>query len=194
MKFAIASALIAAASVAEFANAQTAQAWAQCGGQGFTGLTACDEGYTCKVQNDYYSQCVPSNDEPASTFKPTAEPTTESSTPSSDSTDSFSTESSTVVKSGGGSKSAGCGKPAGIASYIVRVPQNYNSNTAYKLIFALHWRGGSMNAAIEGGHYGLQALAKESAIFVWPSLSLPMVSTKVGLTPVAKTSSWWTPF
>ncbi|KAH9089470.1 hypothetical protein LEN26_019130 [Aphanomyces euteiches] len=142
MKFTIASALIAAASVAEFFNAQTAQAWAQCGGQGFTGLTTCDEGYTCKVQNDYYSQCVPSNDEP--------EPTTESSTLSSDSTDSFSTESSPAVKAGGGSKSAGCG------------------NTAYKLVFALHWRGGSMRdaAAIEGGYYGLQALAKESTIFV----------------------------
>ncbi|CAK4189658.1 unnamed protein product, partial [Aphanomyces euteiches] len=92
--------------------------------------------------------------------------------------------SSSAPPSNGGSKSPGCGKAAGITSgtfsiqvngknrqYIVRVPQNYNPNTGYKLVFALHWYGGSMNdaAAIEGGYYGLQALAKESTIFVSPN-------------------------
>ncbi|KAF7310676.1 hypothetical protein HMN09_00610500 [Mycena chlorophos] len=38
----------------------TATAYAQCGGQGWTGPTACVSGYTCVVQNPYYSQCVPS--------------------------------------------------------------------------------------------------------------------------------------
>ncbi|CAK4518034.1 unnamed protein product [Aphanomyces euteiches] len=75
----------------------------------------------------------------------------------------------------GGNKSAGCGKSAGITSgtysinvngknrqYILRVPQNYNPNTGYKFIFALHWLSGTMNdaASIEGGFYGLQALVK----------------------------------
>ncbi|KAK6207715.1 glycosyl hydrolase family 10 [Colletotrichum tabaci] len=32
--------------------------WAQCGGIGFTGATACQTGLTCEKQNDYYSQCV----------------------------------------------------------------------------------------------------------------------------------------
>ncbi|KAI0516887.1 glycosyl hydrolase family 61-domain-containing protein [Xylaria bambusicola] len=31
--------------------------WAQCGGSGFTGCTSCASPYTCKKQNDYYSQC-----------------------------------------------------------------------------------------------------------------------------------------
>ncbi|KAJ0333275.1 hypothetical protein COL5a_000976 [Colletotrichum fioriniae] len=29
-----------------------------CGGKGFTGETTCVSGYTCTVQNEYYSQCV----------------------------------------------------------------------------------------------------------------------------------------
>ncbi|KAH8107924.1 hypothetical protein BXZ70DRAFT_22256 [Cristinia sonorae] len=33
--------------------------WAQCGGIGWTGTTACVSGSVCTKQNDYYSQCVP---------------------------------------------------------------------------------------------------------------------------------------
>jgi cellulase len=36
----------------------TAQKYAQCGGQGYTGATACASGSTCTKQNDYYSQCI----------------------------------------------------------------------------------------------------------------------------------------
>ncbi|THZ13647.1 hypothetical protein D6C91_07745 [Aureobasidium pullulans] len=32
--------------------------YGQCGGKGFTGATACVSGSTCKVQNDWYSQCI----------------------------------------------------------------------------------------------------------------------------------------
>ena len=39
-------------------GAGTAAKWAQCGGQGFTGATACVDGSTCTKQNDYYSQCL----------------------------------------------------------------------------------------------------------------------------------------
>ncbi|KAI8631810.1 carbohydrate-binding module family 1 protein [Xylariaceae sp. FL1651] len=35
----------------------TVAQWAQCGGSGFSGCTACASPYTCKAQNDYYSQC-----------------------------------------------------------------------------------------------------------------------------------------
>ncbi|KAK3486662.1 glycosyl hydrolase family 61-domain-containing protein [Neurospora hispaniola] len=35
----------------------TAAQWAQCGGMGFSGCTTCASPYTCKKQNDYYSQC-----------------------------------------------------------------------------------------------------------------------------------------
>lgn len=34
------------------------QAYGQCGGQGFTGSTACANGWVCKQWNPYYSQCV----------------------------------------------------------------------------------------------------------------------------------------
>ena len=32
--------------------------YAQCGGNGYTGPTACAQG-TCKAQNEWYSQCTP---------------------------------------------------------------------------------------------------------------------------------------
>ncbi|KAK8122749.1 glycosyl hydrolase family 10 [Apiospora sp. TS-2023a] len=32
--------------------------WAQCGGQGWAGCKTCASGLTCKINNDYYSQCV----------------------------------------------------------------------------------------------------------------------------------------
>jgi hypothetical protein len=35
-----------------------AAAYGQCGGANWTGSTTCASGYVCKVQNDYYSQCV----------------------------------------------------------------------------------------------------------------------------------------
>lgn len=34
-------------------------AYAQCGGQSWTGETTCVSGYTCTYQSDYYSQCLP---------------------------------------------------------------------------------------------------------------------------------------
>jgi cellulase len=40
------------------AGAVTVQKYAQCGGQGYTGATACASGATCTKQNDYYSQCI----------------------------------------------------------------------------------------------------------------------------------------
>lgn len=48
-------------TVAAFgSSAQAAQAaYAQCGGEGFTGGTTCVSGYTCVVSNAYYSQCLP---------------------------------------------------------------------------------------------------------------------------------------
>ncbi|CAK4647731.1 hypothetical protein AeMF1_019990 [Aphanomyces euteiches] len=171
MKFAFAC--VALVTVAELAQAQSAGPWARCGGQGFTGSTECPQGFTCSAQNSWYSLCLPSNSGLTPSFAPTADP----STPPSSSSSPPSPPSS------GGNKSAGCGKAAGIASgtysitvngkvrqYILRVPQNYNQDTAYKFIFALHWLGGSMTQAqaIEGGFYGLQALAKETAIFVAP--------------------------
>ena len=50
---------VAATSVAPApTGAGTVAPYGQCGGNGYTGPTACAEGWTCKVQNEWYSQCV----------------------------------------------------------------------------------------------------------------------------------------
>jgi len=60
--------LLLAMAAASTAIAQNA-AYAQCGGQSWTGSTACVSGYTCMYSSAYYSQCVPSS--AASTVKTT---------------------------------------------------------------------------------------------------------------------------
>jgi len=40
-------------------NRPAVAAWGQCGGIGWSGGTTCVSGYTCRKQNDYYSQCIP---------------------------------------------------------------------------------------------------------------------------------------
>ncbi|KAK6602872.1 glycoside hydrolase family 5 protein [Botrytis cinerea] len=48
-------------TVVPFLSTATAQgvAYAQCGGNGWTGSTACVSGYACSYVNAYYSQCLP---------------------------------------------------------------------------------------------------------------------------------------
>ncbi|MDG4821715.1 RICIN domain-containing protein [Asanoa sp. WMMD1127] len=60
-------------------------------------------------------------------------------------------------------------------SFILRVPANYNSSNPYRLIFAFHWRGGTMNDVASGGtsgsawsYYGMQEQSNNSAILVAP--------------------------
>lgn len=55
MKYAFTLAALAAAVSTVSAQAS---AWAQCGGEGFTGSTTCVSGYTCVESNEYYSQCL----------------------------------------------------------------------------------------------------------------------------------------
>ena len=83
---------------------------------------------------------------------------------------------------------AGCGRAPALASgtrtiqtggqtrsYILRVPDNYDPNHAYRLIFGFHWNGGTANDVDSGGtsgsiwsYYGLRPLANNTAIFVAP--------------------------
>jgi poly(3-hydroxybutyrate) depolymerase len=63
----------------------------------------------------------------------------------------------------------------GNRNFIVRLPDNYDKDKPYWLIFGFHWRGGSMGDVDSGGdnkynmaHYGLQKLSKNGAIFVAP--------------------------
>ncbi|WP_433517914.1 cellulose binding domain-containing protein [Nonomuraea sp. CA-143628] len=85
--------------------------------------------------------------------------------------------------------STGCGKAPGLASgtrsiqtsgknrsYILKIPDNYDMNHPYRLIFGLHWLGGTATDVATGqtvqrdvwAYYGLQRLANNSTIFVAP--------------------------
>src|SRR6185436_2387479 len=84
--------------------------------------------------------------------------------------------------------SAGCGKAPTLTSgtrsiqtsgktrsYILRIPDNYDSNHQYRLIFGFHWNGGTAGDVDSGGtsgypwsYYGLRALSNNSTIFVAP--------------------------
>ncbi|KAK5661348.1 hypothetical protein OQA88_11244 [Cercophora sp. LCS_1] len=88
-----------------------------------------------------------------------------------------------------GARSPGCGKTPTIRSgqytmtvngkqrqYIVRVPDNYNQNQAYRLVFTFHALGGNAEQIANGGggtlaYYGLPPLmtGNNSAIFVSPN-------------------------
>ncbi|KAG8769652.1 hypothetical protein FRC12_004829 [Ceratobasidium sp. 428] len=57
---------ITALAAAGYVAAQQ-PAYAQCGGQGWTGGTTCVSGYTCTVSNPYYSQCLPGTATPTTT-------------------------------------------------------------------------------------------------------------------------------
>nr|WP_254553247.1 ricin-type beta-trefoil lectin domain protein [Kitasatospora sp. MMS16-BH015] len=63
-------------------------------------------------------------------------------------------------------------------SYILRVPAGYDQNRAYRLVFGLHWRGGTASDVDSGGtdgynwsYYGLRKLAdadNNGTVFVAP--------------------------
>jgi poly(3-hydroxybutyrate) depolymerase len=84
--------------------------------------------------------------------------------------------------------SPGCGKAPTLTSgthtiqsggqnrtFILRLPDNYNNNTQYRLFIGYHWRGGTANDVDSGGtdgynwsYYGLRRLSNNGAIFVAP--------------------------
>ncbi|MFF9001141.1 cellulose binding domain-containing protein [Streptomyces achromogenes] len=61
-------------------------------------------------------------------------------------------------------------------SFILRVPDGYDRNRAYRLVFGFHWLGGTSTDVATGrtvdpgtwAYYGLQRLADNSAVFVAP--------------------------
>ncbi|MCE7083464.1 RICIN domain-containing protein [Streptomyces sp. ST2-7A] len=60
-------------------------------------------------------------------------------------------------------------------SFILRVPDNYDSSRPYRLIFAFHWRGGTAGDVASGGtsgnawsYYGQQEQSNNTAILVAP--------------------------
>ena len=75
-------------------------------------------------------------------------------------------------------------------SFAMRLPDNYNPNTPYWLIFGFHWNGGTAANVDSGGtdgydfsYFGLQKQSNRGAI----SSSRPRVSTTGGQIPADKT-------
>jgi predicted alpha/beta superfamily hydrolase len=81
--------------------------------------------------------------------------------------------------------SAGCGKELGDfksgiytmtsagldRQYTIDIPDNYDKNTPYRLIFAMHMMGGSMKTMVDNQFYGLKTYAQRDnvpVIFVAP--------------------------
>lgn len=87
-------------------------------------------------------------------------------------------------------KSAGCGKAKTLTNkqysvnvngknrnYILNIPDNYDMNHPYRVVYLWHQRGGSAQKIVNGEnpnqggvipYYGLKALANNSAIFIVP--------------------------
>ncbi|MGC4804608.1 cellulose binding domain-containing protein [Micromonospora sp. DT233] len=76
---------------------------------------------------------------------------------------------------------AGCGKAPTLTSgtrtisssgqnrsYILRIPDGYDRNHPYRLIFGFHWLNGSASNVASAGYYGLAPLSNNSTIFVAP--------------------------
>ncbi|MEU6667999.1 cellulose binding domain-containing protein [Streptomyces sp. NPDC046727] len=61
-------------------------------------------------------------------------------------------------------------------SFILRIPDGYDRNRAYRMVFGFHWLGGTSTDVATGrtvetgtwAYYGLQRLANNSAIFIAP--------------------------
>lgn len=81
----------------------------------------------------------------------------------------------------GTAPSPGCGKPAGITSgrasievagktreYIIAVPDGYDPNQPYRLIFGWHPWGGSAQQIANSGYFGLASVIDDQAILVAP--------------------------
>ena len=77
--------------------------------------------------------------------------------------------------------SAGCGKNPTLTSgtrtiqsggktrtFTLRIPDGYDRDRQYRLIFGFHWLNGSANDVVSGNYYGLLPLSDNSAIFVAP--------------------------
>ncbi|ADL45508.1 cellulose binding domain-containing protein [Micromonospora aurantiaca (nom. illeg.)] len=90
-------------------------------------------------------------------------------------------ETAQASTSGTLAATAGCGKAPTLSSgtrtissggqnrsYILRLPDGYDRNRPYRLIFGFHWLNGSANNVASAGYYGLLPLSNNSTIFVAP--------------------------
>ncbi|MFF3334517.1 cellulose binding domain-containing protein [Streptomyces sp. NPDC002888] len=94
-----------------------------------------------------------------------------------------------AASAGSAAPSSGCGKTPTLTSgthtiqsggksrnFILRIPDGYDRNRAYRLVFGFHWRGGTSTDVATGrtvetgtwAYYGVQRLADNSTIFLAP--------------------------
>jgi poly(3-hydroxybutyrate) depolymerase len=52
--------------------------------------------------------------------------------------------------------------------YVLDVPENYDPNTPYRLVFVWHPLGGSASQVVGGGYNGLKSISDGTAVFVAP--------------------------
>jgi poly(3-hydroxybutyrate) depolymerase len=80
---------------------------------------------------------------------------------------------------GGGAATSGCGKDPTLTSgdhtiqsrgknrtYVLDIPQDYDRNHPYRLVFGLHWLGADQRDVVGTQFYGLKPLSDNSTIFV----------------------------
>ncbi|KAJ4286290.1 hypothetical protein N0V90_013324 [Kalmusia sp. IMI 367209] len=114
-------------SVAIAANAP----YAQCGGVGFSGDTTCPTAYTCKVQNDYYSQCVPgtgsaSSSSASSSKAPSSTLVTATKSASSSSATTAGSSSTASAVPSGGVKCTGTFTPVSASAFVQAMNPGWN--------------------------------------------------------------------
>ncbi|WP_084645525.1 cellulose binding domain-containing protein [Marinimicrobium agarilyticum] len=104
------------------------------------------------------------------------------SVPGSSSSSSTSSSSASSSSSNpGGIGSVGCGSAPDLSAgrhsinvgglnreYIIDIPNGYDMNNPYRLVFGWHWRGGSAGNVANDSYYGLKNEANGTAIFVAP--------------------------
>ncbi|PKS05408.1 hypothetical protein jhhlp_008784 [Lomentospora prolificans] len=86
-----------------FVAAQTQTPWGQCGGNGWSGATACGSGYTCTHLNEWYYQCVPGAAPTTPATSSTSRTSAVVTTPTGGVTSSSRTTLQTSTKTGSGS-------------------------------------------------------------------------------------------
>ncbi|GGT79778.1 hypothetical protein GCM10010226_67650 [Streptomyces phaeofaciens] len=109
-----------------------------------------------------------------------------------------------AASAGAAAPSAGCGKAPALTSgphtiqsggknrnFILRIPDGYDRNRAYRLVFGFHWLGGT-STDVATGRTVERAPGPITGSSDWrttaPSSSHPKASTTDGPTPAGRTS------
>jgi poly(3-hydroxybutyrate) depolymerase len=124
-------------------------------------------------------QSSSSDDGSSTSASTTSAPESSDGPPTSEGTEAATSEDSSSGDSGAvGSPGCGADPPAtgrytidvdGMQrEYELDVPDDYDPQHPYRLVFGWHWLGGWSGNILENGYYGLAALSDGSAIFVAP--------------------------